>query len=172
MTTVIPFVPSNIITPKFRATLDGATYDIKVTWNLSAMRYYINIYDTNGIWIITIPLISSPPARNVRSAIYDPFLNAITVTLEDPSQWPVPATGPTTKPGTIIDYTLEGFQPSTYNGKFRSLHLNNTKFTFPMPTNPGPLIILGRVSRLLNMAATVFKTSTLIYRNGSFEINP
>jgi hypothetical protein len=172
MTTIIPFRPSNITTPEFRASLDGSEYKITVTWNVSALRYYINIYAASGAWIITVPLISTPPARNVASASYDPFLNAVVVSLVDPVYWPIPVGGPIIKPGTIVDYTLDGFQPNTYNGKYRSLHLNDTTFTFPMPTDPGPLIILGRVNRLLNMIETVFTTSTMVYRNGAFEINP
>jgi hypothetical protein len=172
MTTIIPFLPSNIMTPEFRARLDGNDYTIRITWNISAQRYYINVYAQDGTWVITVPLISTPPARNVANASYDPFLNSVIIELVPPDQWPVPATGPTTKPGTMIDYTLEGFQPNTYNGRFRSLHVNNTMFTFSMPQDPGPLVILGRVSRLLNMVDTVFTTSTMVYRNGAFEINP
>ena len=172
MTTVIPFRPSNIITPEFRARLDGADYTVRVTWNISALRYYINVYAQDGTWIITVPLVSSPPARGVANANYDPFLNSIVVELVSPDQWPIPLAGPITKPGTIIEYTLEGFQPSTYNGRFRCLHINGTEFTFPMSQDPGPLIILGRVSRLLNMVDTVFLRSTMVYRNGAFEINP
>jgi hypothetical protein len=172
MTTTIPFLPSNIRTPTFDAVFDGNNYKVVITWNVSAQRYYINVYSSTGTWIITTALVSSPPARSVAGAAYDPFLNAVVVTLVDPSLWPVPVGGPMTKPGTIIDYTLEGFQPNTYNGKFRCLHLNNVEFTFPMTTDPGSLIVLGRVSRLLNMIDTVFEVSTMVYRNGMFEINP
>jgi hypothetical protein len=152
--------------------LDGNTYNSVLTWNVSALRYYVNIYDTTGRWIITIPLISSPPARKVQDIVYDPFLNAVVVTLVPPNEWPIPLPGPMTKPGTIIDYTLEGFQPATYNGKFRSLHINDTMFTFPMDFDPGPIVILGRVSRLLNMVESVMQISTMVYRNSAFEINP
>jgi hypothetical protein len=172
MTSIIPFIPSNIVTPKFKAMFDGTEYEVSVTWNLSALRYYINVYDLNGIWIITVPLISSPSAREAVSAVYDPFLNAMTVEMKPYSFWNTPYAGIATKPGTMIDYTLHEFQPSTYNGQYRCLHLNPSMFTFPMPTNPGPLVILGRVSRMLNMVASVFNTSTLIYRNGAFEVSP
>jgi hypothetical protein len=173
MTTIIPFLPSNIITPTINVTLDGIDHEVKITWNVSAQRYYINVYNKDtGAWIITTALVSTPPARNVQSVVYDPFLNAVVVQFVDPSHWPIPLTGPITKPGTMIDYTLEGFQPSTYNGKFRSLHINPLTFTFPMLTDPGPVVILGRVSRLLSMVDTVFQRSTMVYRNGAFEINP
>jgi hypothetical protein len=45
-------------------------------------------------------------------------------------------------------------------------------FTFPMPTDPGPVLVVGKVNRLLNMIDTVFTRSTMVYRNGAFEINP
>ncbi len=173
MTTVIPFIPSNLKAPQFIARLDSNDYDVIITWNIAALRYYINIYDKiTGDWIITIPLISTPPARNVSSAVYDPFLNSVVVTFIDPTLWPVPLGAGLANPGTIIEYTLEGFQPDTYNGKHRCLHLNGLKFTFPIASDPGPVLVLGRVSRLLNMIDTVFQISTMIYRNGAFEINP
>ena len=172
MTTVIPFLPSNIMAPVFNATLDGNSYKVAVTWNVSAQRYYINIYSSTGVWIITTALVSSPPARAVVATQYDPFLSSVIVTLVDPSQWPIPLGGPLTNPGEIVDYTLEGFQPNTYNGKFRCLHITNTEFTFPVIADPGPLVVLGRVSRFLNMVDTVFNVSSIIYRNGAFEINP
>jgi hypothetical protein len=172
MTTVIPFIPSNIQAPAFPLILDGKSCNAIITWNISALRYYVNIYDSNGNWIITTALVSTPPARNVQNAVYDPFLNSIVVQLVDPSFWPIPAYGPVTPPGQMVDYTMENFQPTTYNGKFRCMHIDAMTFTFPMITDPGPLVILGRVSRLLNMVESVMQTSTMVYRNGAFEINP
>ena len=172
MTTIIPFTPSNLVAPKFRIPLDGNDYDLVITWNVSAQRYYINIYDISRRWIITTALVASPPARAVAATVYDPFLNAVVVDIVDPILWPTPLGGPITKPGTMIDYTMDNFQPGTYNGKYRCLHVNPTRFTFPMLTDPGPLVVLGRVNRLLNMIDTVFTTSTLVYRNHCFELNP
>jgi len=173
MSTIIPFIPSNITTPQIDVTLDGNSCYILITWNVSAQRYYINIYDkaTQG-WIITVPLISSPPPRNLQSVRYDPFLSSVVAQLVDPSWWPIPSYGPATPPGLMVDYTLENFQPDTYNGKFRCMHIDSMTFTFPMPNNPGPLVVMGRVNRILNMVESVMQTSTLIYRNGAFEVNP
>lgn len=174
MTTIIPFTPSNLVVPSYLMTFDGQPYNLTVTWNVSAQRYYINIYDQNNNWIITTPLISSPPARAVNTVSYDPFLNLVTVVMVDPSQWPVPLSpeGVANRPGTMVDFTLAGFTPNTYNGKYRSLWVNPTTFTFPMLTNPGQVIITGSVHRLINMIESVFTTSTLVYRNGAFEVNP
>jgi hypothetical protein len=188
MTTIVPFTPSNITAPKFKALLDGNSYDIVVTWNLSAKRYYINIYGKGGVWILTVPIISTAPARKVSAAVYDPFLNAVTITLLNDLSWVLPTEPPcllptsgfmeetkvitNTKPGTIIEYTLDNFQPATYNGRYRSLHLNDQSFVIPMPVNPGPVVVLGQVSRLLSMISCRFTRSTMIYRNGAFEISP
>jgi hypothetical protein len=174
MTTVIPFIPSNIKPYSFPVTLDGNTYSVTVTWNVSAQRFYINVYDRSGAWIVTVPLITTPPNRKIESVNYNPFQLVLEVIMVSPTLWPIPLSpgGLSTSPGTIIDYTLEGFNPTTYNGKFRGMHVNGNMFTVPMATNPGSLIVMGAVSRKLNMIAGVFTTSTLIYRNGSFEIDP
>lgn len=174
MSTIIPFIPSLIKAPTIPVTLDGDPYNVVVTWNVSAQRYYINVYDTTGTWILTTALTSTPPARDVASAVYDPFLSQMTVTMVDPSLWPVPLSheGLATPPGTMIDYTLAGFTPDTYNGLFRGLQINPTTFIFPMNTDPGPVVVMGKVHRLMNMVQSVFSISSLVYRNGAFEVSP
>jgi hypothetical protein len=174
MTTVVAFVPSNIKPFSFPAILDGVYYNIVVTWNISAQRYYINVYGSDGLWVVTVPLISSPPSRPVASVLYDPFQLILNVEMVSPLLWPLPLSpqGIANPPGTITDYTLEGFQPVTYNGLFRGMQVSPISFTVPMATNPGPLITTGYVSRQLNMLAGIFQTSTLIYRNNAFEIGP
>ncbi len=174
MTTIIPFVPSNITLPTIPMQLDGSDYTITVSWNVSAQRYYVDVYDSDGTWIITTPLVSSPPARSIKRITYDPFLNINVVEMVSPDLWPAPLSpaGLATPPGKIIDYTILGCSPDTYNGKFRCLHLNETTFTLPMPANPGPMAILGTVNRMLDLIEPLFNTSTLVYRNSAFEINP
>jgi hypothetical protein len=174
MTTVIPFIPSNIAVPKFNVLLDNSNCMITVTWNVSAQRYYINVYTTDGTWIITTPLVSCPPARAVESVKWDSTRRALMVQMVDPSLWPVPLAsgGLLTPPGTMIDYTLEGFQPTTFNGLFRGLTVDEVTFSIPMDTDPGQVVVMGNVNRLMNMVQSVFQTSSLVYRNGAFEINP
>jgi hypothetical protein len=174
MTTIIPFLPSNLRAPQFSLTLDGSPYKLVVTWNISALRYYINIYDISGNWIITVPLLTTPPSRQISSVAFNPFLDIVTVKLVDPAAWPIPLSpgGIVMKPGTMVDYTLENFTPDTYNGLFRALQINTTTFSIPMASDPGPASILGTAARYINMVSGVFTTSTLIYRNGAFEVNP
>jgi hypothetical protein len=174
MITIIPFVPSNIRRFKFFAQLDNAKYTIETSWNVSAQRFYIDIYTSDGRWIITTPLVGSPPGRPIGDVVWNQPRGIMTVTMGDPTTWPIPLSpgGLATKPGTFMDYTLTGFQPDTYNGKFRGMHVDEITFEVPMTTNPGSLIITGFVNRYLNMIETVFETSTLIYRNNAFEIGP
>jgi len=174
MATIIPFRASNLITPTFIANLDGDDYEVRITWNISAQRYYVNINAQDGTWMTTVPLIQTPPARDVDTVLWDILQGVLIVTLVDPSLWPIPLSpsGIGTRPGTVIEYTFENFVPSTYNGKFRGLHVNETTFRITMPTDPGLIQTPGSVSRYLNMAAGIFNVSTLIYRNGCFEVNP
>jgi hypothetical protein len=173
MSTITPFLPSTTTPFSFAATLDGAPYTIKTSWNVSAQRYYINVYSSTGAWVLTTALTQSPPARQIASVNFNPFQNVLEVDMISPltSSFPLSPGGIYVKPGTIVDYTLEQFTPTTYNGLFRGMHVNETLFTVPMTTDPGALTIMGYVSRKLNMVAPLF-TSTLIYRNGAFEVDP
>jgi hypothetical protein len=173
MTTIIPFIPSNLLAPRFDVVLDGNNYNVVVTWNISAQRYYVNVYGIDGSWIITTPLVQSPPARAVNSFAYDTIRRIAMVSFVDPSLWPIPlsSAGTLTAPGTMVDYTLENFDPLVLNATWRSLHIDSTNFSFQLADNPGTINILGSVSRYLNMVGGIFQ-STLIYRNGSFEVNP
>jgi hypothetical protein len=98
----------------------------------------------------------------------------VKVVMVDPMLWPVPLAkgGIGTKPGTIVEYTLMGFQPNDYNGTFRCLQIDEVTFTFPLDFHPGPVVVVGNIHRLINMIKTVFNTSTLVYRNACFEVNP
>ena len=174
MSTIVPFIPSTTTRFKFPAQFDNGKYTVEVSWNVSAQRYYIDVYGADGAWVITTALVQSPPARALEKVVYDPFRLALIYTMVDPTLWPVPLSsgGLNTKPGILVDYTIEGFQPTTYNGTYRGLHINEVTFSIPWATDPGSYTIIGSVSRYLNMVATVFNTSSLIYRNGAFEVNP
>lgn len=173
MSTIIPFLPSNLFVPTFPVTLDGQDYEITVTWNVSAQRYYVNVYATDGTWIVTVPMVQSAPARAVNGLVYDPLRLVMTVELVAPPDWPVPigSLGTFSPPGTVVDYYLENFDPAVLNAKWRCLHINDVYFSFPLATNPGQINVLGSVSQYINMVGGLFD-STLIYRNGAFEVNP
>lgn len=58
---------STIFTPtaagpfQFGATLDGTNYVCNVTWNISGLRWYLNIYTTNGVLVLCRALIACNP---------------------------------------------------------------------------------------------------------------
>jgi hypothetical protein len=163
VTTLIPFLPSNTRAPSFTATLDGATYTIAVTWNISSARYFLNIYDAAGNWILTTALVTTPPGMAIDQASYDPMTGLVTI---------IKHTGWHRKPGQIVRYTLEGFDPPVLNGLWRCLTTDTLTFSFPINQDPGAIVTLGTANRLMNMIASKFTQSTLIYRNGNFEVNP
>lgn len=163
MTTLIPFIPSNISAPRFSATLDGQQYTIYVTWNHASLRYYLNLYDSSGNWVLTVPLLTTPPGETLASITYDRMSGLITATKN---------TGLYKKPGLIVRYTLTGFQPTVLNGYWRCLTLDTLRFTFPIDSDPGLITTVGTVNRFMNMVGTLFTQSTLIYRNGNFEVSP
>ena len=171
MTTIIPFIPSNIVTPTFKATFDGDDYKVTITFNISAQRYYVNIYAQDGTWIVTVPLVQSPPSRAIEAVSYDILRRVMTMRLVDPVYFPVPIGSNLTRPGTMIDYTLENFDPPILNGKQRSLHIDDLTFSFPLADDPGQINVVGSIGRYIDMVDGIFQ-STFIYRNGSFEVTP
>jgi hypothetical protein len=64
-TNSIQFTPSSTAPFAFQVTLDGAKYSVIVTWNIYAQRYYVNIYTTGNVLIVSLPLIGSPLNYNI-----------------------------------------------------------------------------------------------------------
>lgn len=50
----------NYINFEFQADFDSDTYNVIVTWSIYGERYYVNIFDTSNVRVVTIPLIGSP----------------------------------------------------------------------------------------------------------------
>ena len=64
-TIYVPFLPSQTANFQFQATLDGRACIVIVTWCLFGERYYVNIYGTDTVLILSIPLIGSPNDFNI-----------------------------------------------------------------------------------------------------------
>lgn len=63
--TVTPFTPVQSTPPfSFQAVLDGATYLVTATWNLTN-RWYVNVFDGSNARVLTVPLLTSPPAYDI-----------------------------------------------------------------------------------------------------------
>jgi hypothetical protein len=63
--TLFPFSPPVGGNFQFQPTLDGVQYSVVITWNLWAMRYYVNIYTLQNILVLAIALIGSPDDADI-----------------------------------------------------------------------------------------------------------
>jgi hypothetical protein len=91
MTTYVNFTQPPDAAFQFTATLDGNPYTVTVTWNLFGQRYYVNIYSADGVLIVCLPRIASPPISGALSSGRDISLTAgyftSTMIWRDESQW-------------------------------------------------------------------------------------
>lgn len=65
MTTVTAFSPTPLAPFQFPATLDAVEYNVIVTWNTYAQRWYVNVYDQSGVLIVAIARVGSPPGYDI-----------------------------------------------------------------------------------------------------------
>ncbi len=65
--TLIAFVPNNQLAPPFSTvfTLDGATYNAAVTWNVYGQRWYLTLTDQSGNVTCNGALVGSPISGNI-----------------------------------------------------------------------------------------------------------
>jgi len=162
MTTFYQFAPSNVKAPSFRPTFDGQQYIVTIIWNVSSQRYYINCSDLAGNLIFFIPIINSDTNIEIFSFEWDAIETRIIATTKIPHTFPV---------GEIVFVSIVGCTPTTFNGTGNVLILNETQFTFTYPQDPGQYAFGGSVGFLINMTEGYFDSS-LVYRDGSFEVTP
>lgn len=163
MTQIAAFVPSNFAAPRFQVTLDGQQHRVVVTWNVAAQRYYINVYNVNtGSLVCAVPLVETPPGVPLASLAWDQNLGEVIAMLAQPSYRPV---------GQIVQYTITNCEPVAFNGVYDCLTINDSTFSYPMATDPGQAVVLGSVTRCLDMLEPWF-SSTMIFRRMQFEVNP
>ena len=70
MTTIVPLVLNNTVSPPFSYvfTLDSVAHLGTVTWNITAQRWYFTLTDQNGNVTWNGPLIGSPLNYNINLA--------------------------------------------------------------------------------------------------------
>jgi len=162
MTTYTDFTPTTSSLFQFQATLDGATYNIIISWSLFGRRYIVNCLSLNGSLIFTAPLIGSPIGLPLQDLSW---ANGIaTATTIDPHGY---------APGSTVKLTVAGCTPDAWNGTFNALVIDPLRFTYDISSDPGAVAALGNASRNINIAGGYFN-STLVYRqaNGQFEVSP
>ena len=162
MTTYFPFTPSRIAPPQFRPTFDGDIYLCTVTWSLFGKRYYVNCYDQASARIFTMPLIETLTGINIITMSWDVETHLVTASC---------AQAHGLKVGTIVNLTLNGCLPTTYNGAYACNVVSPTDFTYTLTDDPGSSVAPGTADYVISITAGYF-SSTLIFRNGRFEVNP
>lgn len=162
MTTYTTFSQPARATFQFSPTLDGATYNAIVNWNLFSQRYYINIYDTSGNLIVAQAMVGSPTGVNIAAATW--ANGTVTITTSAPHGYSI---------GKNVQLTITGVTPSAYNGLYNCLITGTMTFNYLLTANPGVATAYGAVNYNISLTAGYF-ASTLVYRiaNQQFEVSP
>jgi len=146
----------------FQPDLDGTQYTITVTWSLFGQRYYANCYTLEGTLIFSLPLIGSDIGVPIQNISW--ISGTVTVTTNLPHGFKV---------GSVVNATISGVSPDSYNGTYPVVVINSTQFTYQLSSYPGSVSSYGTASYDINMAAGYFNSS-LVYRtkNQQFEVFP
>jgi hypothetical protein len=162
MTTTVPFNPQTNTNFQFQATLDGQVYQCIITSNLFGSRYYLNIYDLSGNWIVTTALVGTPLGYDLASlSVSNNIASATTAT---PHTFTV---------GSVIPLAIAGNNPSGYNGTFQCNITGKSSFTYTLNQILTAATTLGTVNYNLSLTAGYFN-STLVYYpdSGNIIISP
>lgn len=163
MTTYFSFTPTTTPpAPSFQPVLDGATYTVSVNSNLFGQRYYLLCTDQSGNIVFNVPLITSLPSAPIENLTWDGASQTATVTTVNPHYFPL---------GSTLDLTIAGASPTSFNGTFPMLSTGQDTLTFPLASDPGQMTVAGTLSYLISMTKGYF-SSTLIFRNSIFEVDP
>ena len=162
MTTFVDFTPPPSAPFQFQATLDANIYNVIVTWNVFAQRWYINVYGLDGTLVVCKALIGSGSGLSIQSAQW--FSGGALLTLLTPHNYPL---------GGTVRLNVVGCAPDGYNGIFDCLACAPSQLSYPLPVYPGAATLFGSVNFDIDLVAGYFKTSSLVYReaNKQFEIS-
>jgi hypothetical protein len=162
MTTYFQFLSSNRRAQSFAPTFDGNIYNVTVYWNISAQRYYVNCKDLSGNLIFMVPLVGNMNPFQIISMSYDAQNQRVLAQIETQYYMRV---------GRVIQANVIGCVPNQYNGSGFLYILSHNQIYYPLSTDPGPATVLGVIDYLISMTKGYFQ-STMIFRNGYFEVNP
>jgi hypothetical protein len=162
VTTYYQVIPNSKMAPSFMPTFDGNQYTITVMWNVSAKRYYIMCQDTNGNLIFFVPIVTTLIAFPLINVEYDEPNSRVVATVGNNIPFKI---------GSVFNANIINNQPVGYNGYGLASVLSETEFIYNLSPSPGLCTALGAVEFLVSLTQGYFQ-STLIYRNGQFEVNP
>ena len=146
----------------FQPTLDGEVYNVVVTWNFAAQRYYINIYSLDGTLIVSRAMVGSPLGVNLSGLSW--ANGTVTAITSAPIIYRI---------GSTVALTISGSTPDAYNGQVLGYVTSGNTFTYPLAADPGVATVLGNAAQNISLTAGYF-SSTLVFRtaNQQFEVSP
>lgn len=159
MTTIIPVQFSQLQVPQFQVTLDGASYNLSMPYNLYGQRYYVNCSDLQGNLIFSLPLVGSPPGMVIQTLSWDQ--GKVTLQTSAPHNY---------RPGSLLEFTLSGAAPDEYNGTYDMVALDRSTLRYSLAQDPGVSNAQGTLFNDLNLAAGYFETSSLVWRPSSSQL--
>lgn len=164
MTTFYPVQRSLVGPPQFNPTFDDNQYVVSLRWSLFDQRYYVQCLDLVGTLIFYEPLIESPGGISIESLSYDTLQGVVNGTTNGPHGFKI---------GSTTRLTVSGTAPTDYNGSFLVLATGPDAFSYPLTvdTVPDPASVSGVLSFDISIAGDYF-SSTLVFRNGQFEVSP
>ena len=163
MTTFVDFTPSRVAAFQFQAQLDGANYNVVVTWSLFGRRYYINVYALDGTLVLSTPMVGSPAGVQLERLSW--AHGQATAVASVPHSFAV---------DSLVQVTVSGCSPDGYNGSVLAQVVDDMTLTYPVASDPGQATALGSVVYNVNLVAGYFDGSSLVYRapSNQFEISP
>jgi len=162
MITFFRFVPSNRQAPVISPVFDGNVYNIKIVWNLSAQRYYVECRAVNSDLIYSVPVVASINPVEIENLIWDQLHQRVVLTTAEPHGLRI---------GKVINITVLNCIPVMYNGAGLGYPISETEIVYPMLSNPGTATTFGALDIHINMNKGYF-SSTLVNRNSNFEVSP
>jgi hypothetical protein len=162
MTTLFNFTPSAIAAFQFQPTLDGQVYNATVVWSLFGRRFYLNLTDLSGNLIVYEALTGSNTGVNISTLSWNQ--GQVTLTTSVSHGYNI---------GSVVNLTVSGCAPSSYNGAFRCQITGLNTMTYFLATDPGIATGFGALTYDVSLVSGYF-ASTLVFRqpNAQFEVSP
>ena len=162
MTTFYSFSPNNRKAPNYMMTFDGNTYSVTIIWNVSAKRYYVMCQTMDGSLVFLVPLVQTMVSYEITNLLYDEQNSRVVATVKTPFKLSI---------GQVFNANIINTSPIGYSGFGLASVLSENEFIYNITQNPGLPTVYGSVDILISIVQAYFQ-STLIFRNGFFEVSP
>lgn len=157
---IFEFAPPPDDAFRFSPVIDGETYEAAVEWSIFGRRWFLRLSEPGGALALYTAVVESPVLARVDSLRWDQARGRVILTAEH--ALPI---------GAVVQMTVRGSLPETYNGNFDMAVESPNTLSYPMKTDPGGLVTPGLWGREIDLLQGRF-TTTLIYRQRRFETYP